>query len=88
MRYRRLYQPGGIYFFTVVTQYRTQLFSVQENIALLGDAFRYVMVNHPFKMVAYVILRDHLHMIWELPESDADFSTRWRLVKKLFLTAF
>ena len=28
---------------------------------------------------AIVILPDHLHAIWQLPENDADFATRWRL---------
>ena len=27
-------------------------------------------------------MRDHLHCIWTLPEGDADFSTRWRLIKR------
>ncbi|UBF27358.1 hypothetical protein K9N68_05205 [Kovacikia minuta CCNUW1] len=26
----------------------------------------------------------HLHCIWTLPEADADFSTRWRLIKSEF----
>jgi putative transposase len=33
---------------------------------------------------AVVVLPDHLHCIWRLPEADADFSTRWRLVKRSF----
>ena len=32
-------------------------------------------------MIAYAILPDHLHVIWQLPEGDPDYSTRWRLVK-------
>ena len=31
-----------------------------------------------------VVLPDHLHCLWRLPEHDADFSTRWRLVKARF----
>ena len=31
-----------------------------------------------------VVLPDHLHTIWTLPEGDADFSTRWRLIKSAF----
>ena len=30
---------------------------------------------------------DHLHAIWTLPPEDADFSTRWRLVKNRFARA-
>jgi putative transposase len=40
-----------------------------------------VQERHPFTVIAYVILPDHLHMIWELPENDSDFPTRWRLIK-------
>ena len=31
-----------------------------------------------------VVLPDHLHTIWTLPEGDAEFSTRWRLIKSAF----
>src|SRR3954469_19186676 len=33
---------------------------------------------------AMVVLPDHLHAIWTLPEGDADFATRWRLIKSGF----
>jgi len=36
---------------------------------------------------AIVILPDHLHAIWSLPEGDADFATRWRHVKAMFSRA-
>jgi putative transposase len=31
-----------------------------------------------------VVLPDHLHAIWTLPSGDADFATRWRLIKTTF----
>jgi putative transposase len=31
-----------------------------------------------------VVLPDHLHAIMTLPDSDADFSGRWRRIKSLF----
>ena len=31
-----------------------------------------------------VLLPDHLHCIWKLPEEDADFSVRWSCIKKAF----
>jgi len=37
-------------------------------------------------MDAIVILPDHIHCIWQLPSGDADFSTRWRLIKRYFST--
>ena len=84
MQYRRAKTPGATYFFTVVTHNRHPILCESENINLLRDAFRYVMVKHPFKIDAIVILPEHLHCIWTLPENDADFSTRWRLIKSYF----
>src|SRR5260370_11824430 len=31
-----------------------------------------------------VVVRDQVHTIWRLPEGDADFATRWRLIKSAF----
>jgi putative transposase len=31
-----------------------------------------------------VVLPDHLHCIWTMPPDDADFATRWRLIKTRF----
>jgi putative transposase len=39
---------------------------------------------HPFTIEAAVILPDHLHAISTLPEQDADFARRWRLIKSAF----
>ena len=33
------------------------------------------------------MLPDHIHAIWTLPPGDADFSTRWRLIKIEFSKA-
>lgn len=84
MLYRRAKTPGATYFFTVVTHQRQPLFSDAETIALLRTAFRIVKANHPFTIDAIVLLPDHLHCLWTLPEEDANFSTRWRLIKSEF----
>ncbi|MEZ6054091.1 MAG: hypothetical protein R3C02_22285 [Planctomycetaceae bacterium] len=39
----------------------------------------------PFDITAIVLLPDHLHVVWELPEGDTDYSTRWRLIKTRFI---
>ena len=36
---------------------------------------------------AVVVLPDHLHAVWTLTPGDADFSTRWRLIKTHFAKA-
>ncbi|BAP55400.1 hypothetical protein THII_1103 [Thioploca ingrica] len=88
MQYRRAYQPGGRYFFTVVTHRRQKLLTPPENIIKLRQAFRHVMNTHPFTIDAIVILADHLHCLWQLPGNDADFSTRWMLIKRHFSIQF
>ena len=84
MRYRRATTPGATYFFTVVTYQRQKLFHNPQNVSLLRNAFRTVKANHPFDIEAIVVLPDHLHCIWTLPPKDANFSTRWRLIKSTF----
>jgi putative transposase len=82
--YRRLYVPGGSYFFTVVTYERQRLFVSAQRVKELRQAFRYVMMRRPFTTIAGVVLPDHLHCLWQLPEGDCDFSTRWQMIKTEF----
>lgn len=84
MEYRRAKILGGTYFFTVVTYGRKNIFANTENVKLLRNAFRHVMVKYPFTIDAFVLLPDHLHCIWILPDNDMDFSNRWRLIKSFF----
>ncbi|MFU8833544.1 MAG: REP-associated tyrosine transposase, partial [Wenzhouxiangella sp.] len=74
--YRRLRVPGGCYFFTVVTRQRKQVFVSEEDVGGLRRAFRRVMASRPFAIDAIVVLPDHLHCIWTLPDGDADFPSR------------
>ena len=80
--YRRSYLPGGVYFFTVVTLNRVPIFTDENRVEVLRQAFRKVMAARPFQIDAMVILPEHLHCIWRMPESDADYSSRWREIKK------
>jgi putative transposase len=84
MNYRRPKINGGTFFFTLVTYERRKLFSEQRNINLLRKVIQEIKQVHPFKMQAYVLLPDHFHCIWTLPDDDDDFSTRWRLIKSYF----
>ena len=82
-RYIRATIPGGTFFFTVALLERRRRLLV-EHIDELRAAFRTVRRSRPFSIDAIVILPDHLHCIWTLPANDADFSTRWRLIKAAF----
>lgn len=79
--YQRVYQQGGCYFFTVVTHNRKPVLTEDGIIDRLRAAFSHVAESRPFTVVGAVVLPDHLHCLWQLPEDDADFSTRWRLIK-------
>ena len=48
---------------------------------------REVKRARPFHIDAWVVLPDHLHAIWTLPENDTDYSGRWREIKKMFSKA-
>lgn len=84
MRYRRAFIPGGSFFFTLVTEKRRPIFASSEAVDVLRQAFRTVKSNRPFELDAIVVLPDHLHCLWSLPLGDADFATRWRLIKTWF----
>lgn len=81
--YRRLSFPGGTYFFTVNPLDRPRDL-LTKHIDLLRQSYRTVQAEHPFETLAIAILPDHLHCIWKLPEGDADFSTRWKKIKRNF----
>jgi len=84
MDYRRVFVPGGSYFFTVVTFERKPILKDEEAIFLLKNAFRRTQNKYPFRIDALVILPDHLHTIWTLPQNDIKYPLRWNLIKGYF----
>jgi putative transposase len=87
MLYRRDFTPGATYFFTVVTFRRSRFFSQADNIAKLRTAFHDEQNRRPFVINAIVVLPDHIHAIWTLPPGDANYSIRWRNIKRAFTFA-
>lgn len=83
MNYRRVRVLGGTYFFTVNLANRNSLLLV-EQVDLLRQVIKNVKQKHPFEIDAMVVLPEHLHAIWRLPENDSDYSTRWMLIKAGF----
>lgn len=75
--------PGATIFFTVRLQQRGDDLLLRE-IEHLRQAVRITRAERPFAIEAWVVLPDHLHAIWTLPEADSDYSTRWRLIKARF----
>lgn len=79
--YRRARTPGATYFFTVVTAGRRPLLASESAIRILRESVAQVRRILPFTIKAWVVLPDHMHAIWTLPNDDADFSTRWGRIK-------
>jgi len=81
MRYRRYWRPGICVFLTLVTHARQQNLAPAANRDALRRALGHVRKTHAFTMLAHVVLPDHCHLIWRLPDDDGDVSTRVRLIK-------
>jgi putative transposase len=77
--YRRAKFKGTVFFFTVVLAERPSNLLVEQVHRL-----RTAKERRPFDTVAICILPDHIHAVWALPETDADFATRWSLIKSGF----
>ena len=73
-RYRRAPLAGATYFFTVVTYRRQSMLCDPSIRGALREAIESVRARRPFAIDAWVLLPDHLHCIWTLPQEDADFS--------------
>ncbi len=82
--YRRAFIKGGTFFFTVVTYKRRPIFKEESSVNLLRVCIKEVAETNPFEETAFVLLLDHLHTIWTLPDGQSDYSTRWKLIKGAF----
>lgn len=82
-RYRRAQVPGATYFFTVnLLNRRSDLLVRQTD--LLRETVRATRSRHPFHIDDWVVLPDHMHCVWTLPDGDADFALRWKVIKFAF----
>lgn len=75
--------PGGTVFFTVGLAEAGSRLLVDE-VERLRVAVRQVMAERPFGVRAWVVLPDHMHCVWDLPEGDADYAGRWGAIKARF----
>jgi putative transposase len=81
--YRRIWIPGGTYFFTVAIADRTSTMLI-DHIEALRSAFRCARWARPFATEAIVILPDHIHAVWTIPPGNSDYATRWSHIKAEF----
>lgn len=82
--YVRAHDPGGTFFFTVVTDHRRPILTTELARSLLRKAIEDCRCRFPFEIEAFALLPDHLHAIWRMPGDDSDYSKRWALIKKQF----
>ena len=82
--YRRVWVPGGTFFFTVNLLERRNRCLLVEHIDHLRAAFHDAQRARPFHVIAIVVLPEHLHCLWRLPEGDADNADRWARIKSGF----
>lgn len=78
--YSRPNVPGASVFFTVVLVDRGAD-TLMRHIDVSRDAVRVTRAKRPFGIDAWVVLPDHMHCVWTLPEGDADFSGRMAEIK-------
>jgi len=79
-RYRWL-RTGNTWFFTLVSFRRNPVLCLPPMRSALRRAIVDVRATHPFDIDAWVLMPDHLHCIWTLPEGDADHATRWAMIR-------
>jgi putative transposase len=85
--YRRDY-TGTVYFFTVVTSRRKLFLTSLKARTSLHRAVVECRRRYPFNLDGWVLLPDHLHCIWTLPEYDVNYSRRWSIIKRLFTQTY
>jgi len=80
--YRRADFDGGTYVFTLVRYHRQKILCEPHVRKALRKSIQNVRQANPFFINAWVLLPDHLHCIWTLPENDTDYSLRWAKIKR------
>ena len=82
--YRRSNTSGATFFFTLVTFQRRKILTNEQSRFWLLESVVKTRDRFPFLVDAWVLLPDHMHCMWTLPEGDFDFSIRWNGIKSRF----
>ena len=81
--YIRFTSHTGLYYFHArLADPRQDL--LVKHVQHLRTCVRMTQKCRPFDVREAVVLPDQIHMIWSLPKTDQDYSTRWRLLKSMF----
>jgi putative transposase len=82
--FHRYYIPGALIFITCVTKDRKPYLKDAALRQIYWDTVREVQKNHPFHLLAYVILPDHFHWLMQMPGAEANFSKPLGSLKRNF----
>ena len=82
-RYIRPRRPGATVYFTVALAGRGSDLLVR-HVDVLREVARRTIRDKPFAVRAWVVMPDHMHCVWTLPEGDADYSNRMGMLKARF----
>jgi len=75
--------PGACVFLTITLAQRGSS-TLVERVEFLRQAVRATMETRPFRIDAWVVLPDHMHCVWTLPEGDAGYGQRVQSIKARF----
>jgi putative transposase len=87
MNFRRYYVPGAAVFITQVVHERQPILADPRVLKLLRSTLQTVKEFHPFCMLAYVFLPDHIHLIIQ-PTGDSNFSQIMHSLKPNFTRSY
>ena len=81
-KYIRNYVEGGTFFFTLVTHDRNAIFHDSSSIEVCLSIIKQTQKYHPFELVAFCFIPDHLHVLVTLPDGQKDYSTIIKEIKR------
>ncbi|MEM9349595.1 MAG: transposase [Pseudomonadota bacterium] len=77
---------GARVFFTVCLAHRGSDLLVRE-VDVLRRAVAETRAERPFENLAWVVLPNHMHAVWQMPDGDREFGKRWGMIKSKFSRA-
>ena len=86
--YIRRKVPGSVVSLTIVTHQRCRIFTSEEPVSLLRQAFAAVKKIHPFRIIAFALLEEHVHLLMRLPAGDDRYGLRVSSIKQNFTRSF
>jgi putative transposase len=81
---KRFFIPDSIVFVTLVTKDRKPLFSDNNSNKIFRETLEKVQNHHPFDLIAYVILPDHIHLLIKPHKKEGNFASIVHSIKRNF----